>query len=215
MMSRHFVIYSHKHSAKRKTNTWWAVGGHGYRTLDRAGLFTRVQAERICEHTGDNSEVVELGSLRFIKLIKSSEVDSVTWRYMQKLMVARQEALEEAAELYDKAENWGYGASECAKYIRNELMRNKKKELVLQIDYTEERADKLTPIRGVKLFNGKLSGEDFKIVQAKLRYTNKRLAKELGMGERNIDSMRAGDRKVTTWTQKILRQMALDQGFTF
>jgi len=94
-MKRNFVIYSHVHSGAVEGNRWWGPGAKGYFNLDGAGRFTRAEALKVSNHTID--EVVQLGSSRFLTLIRGDAVDLVVWKYTNLLANARAEVLEEVA----------------------------------------------------------------------------------------------------------------------
>jgi len=74
---------------------------------------------------------------------------------------------------------------------------------------------KKTRIEGVKKIDGKLSAEDFKLIQSALGFTNKAMGEALGMSERIVDAMRSGERAVAPWTQKLLVYIARDHGLAF
>ena len=70
-------------------------------------------------------------------------------------------------------------------------------------------------IQGIKDYNGRLSAEDFKKIQAALGLTNNEIANELCMSKQIVSNMRNGHRKVARWTQRLLAYIADDYGFTF
>lgn len=75
--------------------------------------------------------------------------------------------------------------------------------------------EELETIDGVKCVNGKLSANDFKLIQEALGFKNKEMGDELGMSRRLVEAMRAGDRDVAPWTQKLLEYITIDRGLAF
>ncbi len=75
--------------------------------------------------------------------------------------------------------------------------------------------EELSPIQGVKAVNGKLSSNDFKVIQSALEMNNIEMAERLGMSTRIVVSMRSGERDVASWTQKLLEYIATEEGYFF
>jgi len=120
-MKRPFLIYSHTWSKADGANRWWGPGGRDYFNLDGAGRFTVGDARKMSKHTGDQDEVVQLGSSRFLTLIRGEEVDTVIWKYMNLLENAKNDAFEEAAVFCETDECAGWLGIECAVQIRKKL----------------------------------------------------------------------------------------------
>lgn len=90
-MKRQYMIYSHTWSKSAGANRWWGPDARGYYNLDGAGRFTLSDARSASKHTGDQDEIVQLGSSRFLTLIRGDEVDAIVWKYMNLLEHAKNE----------------------------------------------------------------------------------------------------------------------------
>jgi hypothetical protein len=70
-------------------------------------------------------------------------------------------------------------------------------------------------IEGVKLFNGQMSAEDFKKVQAALSFTNVQMAEEMGISKSLVDDLRSGNRRVQEYMHRHLLLICREYGMVF
>lgn len=116
-MRRQYLIFSHHWSEANGGNRWWGPGAKEYFSLDGAGRFTLAEARKATKHMADQDEVVQLGSSRFLTLIRHDDVDTVVWKYMNLIKSARSDGLEEASRICEGC----LTATECNERIRAQI----------------------------------------------------------------------------------------------